>query len=402
VDSLDITRDQLVETGIAVGIIVAVIIAARLVSAFAQWLVHFATNATDTDLDDLIAQSLRRPLVLLIIVQGVFITLRTLSYLDEHAETIDRLWVAATLVPVVWFVQNAALGLLDLSARRLGERDSGARMERAMPLLRRAVNVLIILLGGLIVLGELGISISPLLAGLGLGGLAVALALQPILSNIFAGSYVMSDGSIRVGDFIQLEGGPQGWVQDIGWRATRILTFDNNRVIIPNAVLAETIVTNYDAVSSLVDARVACGVAYEADLEHVERVSRAVLDEIVSDMDIVVKEREPVFMYTAFGDSNIDILMKVQAVDRAQVAVVEHEIIRRIHRRYAEEDITINYPARRLFLEEDDVAGLDRLRRDAPPPAGNRANGADSADSANAAGAANGQTGGEPGEQPEG
>ena len=77
----------------------------------------------------------------------------------------------------------------------------------------------------------MGISISPLLAGLGIGGFAFALAVQPILSNVIASSYMLSDSSVRVNDFIEIEGGPTGWVEDIGWRATRLRTFDNNLII---------------------------------------------------------------------------------------------------------------------------------------------------------------------------
>ncbi|MDA0769930.1 MAG: mechanosensitive ion channel, partial [Chloroflexi bacterium] len=91
----------------------------------------------------------------------------------------------------------------------------------------------------------LSIPISPIWAGLGIGGIAVALAVQPTLSNFFAGTYVVTEGELNMGDYIQLEGGPAGYVTEVGWRSTKIRTMFNNLVIIPNSRMAESIVTNF-------------------------------------------------------------------------------------------------------------------------------------------------------------
>lgn len=358
----EITRERVIETLIAVGIVAAAFILTRILSALLRRIVHAVTHATDTAVDAALIRAIRRPLMVLVLAQGVFIGLRTLSYLDPHRNTLERAWIAISLLLVIWLVQGVAMAGLDLYARRAAAGDgAGVRFDRALPMIRRSTNVLIVAIGLLMVLGELGISISPLLAGLGIGGLAVALALQPMLANVFAGGYVMSDGSIRVGDFIELRDGPQGWVEDIGWRATRLLDFDNNRVIVPNSALAEAIVTNYSTETEYVDVRVVCGVSYESDLDVVERASLEVLQSVVDDIDTAVKERQPFFMFTAFGDSNIDMLLKIQAINRVEVATLEHEVRKRLHRRFAAEGITINYPARRLMLSEEDTPGLARL-----------------------------------------
>ena len=227
------------------------------------------------------------------------------------------------------------------------------------------MRVTILLVGGVLVLDQLGIAISPLLAGLGIGGLAVALAAQPILANIFAGSYVLSDGSIKVGDFLEIEGGPTGWVDDIGWRATRLRTFDNNLIVIPNSTLADSTVTNFDTEDPPVGVPLICGVAYEEDLDRVEAVTLEVLAQIIEDREEANPAYAPLVRFQAFGDSNIDFLMKLQARSRRERGLIAHEMVKRVHARFAAEGITINYPARRLFLEENDTAGLERL---APSP----------------------------------
>ncbi|MCC6347545.1 MAG: mechanosensitive ion channel, partial [Nitrospirales bacterium] len=102
-----------------------------------------------------------------------------------------------------------------------------------------------LLLGLLIILSFLGISIAPLITALGIGGLAVALALKDTLSNLFAGLHILMERSLRIGDFVRLDAGQEGYIEDITWRTTRIRTLANNMVVIPNDKLAQSVVTNY-------------------------------------------------------------------------------------------------------------------------------------------------------------
>ena len=357
---LNLSGGDIEQTAIAGGLLVAGVAVAWAVAKVLPRVVHLATRATATDLDDEIAREVRMPAVAMVVVQSAYIALRSLSYLDDHTGTLRRLWAAATLlvaVILIWRVLSATFAWYGARAAA-GESLLGGK---ALPILRRIANVTIVLVGGVVVLDQLGIAISPLLAGLGIGGLAVALAAQPILANIFAGSYVLSDGSIRVGDFIEIEGGPSGWVDDIGWRATRIQTFDNNMVVVPNSTLADATVTNFDTGEPPVGAPVLCGVAYEEDLEAVEAIVIDVLAGIVRDLPEADPGYAPLLRFQAFGESNVDFLIKLRATNRRDVGLVQHEMIKRVHARLAAEGITINYPARRLFLEEQDSGGLERL-----------------------------------------
>jgi small-conductance mechanosensitive channel len=106
--------------------------------------------------------------------------------------------------------------------------------------------LLVLVIGIIVVLAEFGVEVTPIVASLGIGGLAIALALQDTLANMFSGFYILAEKSIRVGDFINVEGAGEGRVVDIGWRTTKIVTLFNNMLVIPNKKLAEVIVTNYD------------------------------------------------------------------------------------------------------------------------------------------------------------
>ncbi|HJM89360.1 MAG TPA: mechanosensitive ion channel family protein [Dehalococcoidia bacterium] len=369
-EDFDFADERVVETLIAAGIFLGSIVVARVVAALLRRIVHHYTHATQTKLDDDLVAAVRMPLILLIVVEGLFTGLRVLSYLDDRRDLIDGAWVALSLLLAIVTAQRLLSALLTWYGASVAQRTATDWDQKSLPMIRRVLNVAIAGIGGLVILDQVGISISPMLAGLGIGGFALALALQPMLANVFASSYMLSDGSIRVGDFIDIAGGPSGWVEDIGFRATRIRTFDNNIIIIPNNALAESTVTNFDAAGAPVDAAISCGVAYEEDLERVEAICLEVLDGIIRDIDEAVDGADPIFRYQRFGDSNIDFLLKVRAQTRRHVGMVTHHMVKRIHARLNAEGITINYPARRLFLAAEDTDGLERLVDDDGVPDG--------------------------------
>ena len=366
----NITTGNVIETVIAAGILVVGVGGAWVAAAVLRRVAHHYTHATETTLDDKIVQAIRTPLLLFVVGQAALLALRTLSYLDDDRGTIERVWVAITLLLIVFVAQRLISMLLTWYGESVVSRTSMDWDDKSLPMIRRVLNVTIVVVGALIVLAQLGISVTPALAGLGIGGLALALALQPLLSNVFAGSYMLSDASVRVNDFIEIAGGPSGWVEDIGFRATRIRTFDNNIIIIPNSTLAESTVTNFDTAGAPVDAAIYAGVAYEEDLEHVEAVCDNELRKIIDELDEAVDGQDPIIRFQTFGDSNIDFLLKVRAHNRRQVGFLQHTMIKRIHARFAREGITINYPARHIFLAAEDTGGLERLASGATAGAG--------------------------------
>lgn len=362
-----LTRDEWIEAAIAAGAAVGVIVAAIAVAALVTRVVHQLTHSTETHLDDLIAGAVRRPLVLFVGIWGVVIAAQTVSFLEDSHAGILTAGLVLTVLVVTVAIRRVLVILIEWQAARPGISQSKLH-PGSVPLIRRGISILVFAAGFLIVLDTLGLAISPLLAGLGIGGIAVALALQPLLANVFASSYMLSDSSIRIGDWVEIEGGPTGVVDDIGWRATRIRSFDNNVVIIPNSMLADSTVTNYSLTSLEADARVRLGVAYEEDLDRVEAVCRDELTKLRDEWDTAVKDRDPVVSYLSFGDSNVDILLKLRSQAWADSFNLRHEMVKRLHARLNAEGITINYPARRLFLQHGDVDGLDRLVGGPPSP----------------------------------
>ncbi len=310
------------------------------------------------DFDVKTVASIRVPCTAFILLLGLYLALTSLSLHDTVQHTVDKASaVIAVLIgaALVNGVVSAGLLWLEIYLRR---HNADRPRSWMFPLVQRGVWVLIVAITVMMALDILGINISPLVAGLGITGLAVALALQSTLGNFFAGTYVMSEGVIGAGDYIEMESGIAGYVVDINWHSTLLRTWTNNLVAVPNAKLSENVVTNYSKPEDPLDVVISCGVSYESDLVKVETVSLEVMEQLRRQHPSAHADTEPIFRYEAFGDSNITFCMVVRAKDRLASFVVRSELIKQLHSRLAAEGITINYPMRKLQFPEGVVPQL--------------------------------------------
>ena len=333
-----------------------------LVVAFIVWftfnkVLTRITARTGNTLDDLMVTAIGRPLFIFVLVFGPYTALSAITYLDDNQEQLDRGLVSAEIVIVCYAVKRIVAALLTWYGKEVAHRTTASWDERVLPSVRRFADLLILSVAGLLVLQAQGLNISPLLAGLGIGGLAVALAIQPTLSNLFAGTYTVTESRIGAGDYIEMDGGPSGWVEEVGWRTTKIRDFFNNLIIIPNSRLADSIVTNVQGPDPAVMSRVECGVSYESDLDQVAELAieetNRVLRENPEAADL---EYEPIVRMREFGDSNINFIVIFRAQNFIGQFLLKDQVIRRIHKRFGEEGIEINYPVRRLVYPSDGVS----------------------------------------------
>lgn len=277
------------------------------------------------------------------------------SALPEAKDWRGELQVVLTIAVAVLVAQTVASVIgtaITWYVRVIAPRTESTFDDKMLPILRRLLVALVYGIAALVVLDSLGVPISPLLGGLGIGGLAVALAVQPTLSNFFAGAYVLSDGAILPGNYIELQGGPAGYVIEVGWRSTKIRTWLNNLVVIPNSVMADSIVTNYSAPDNAMNVMVVTGVSYDSDLQKVEEVSLEVARGVIKDLPDALDLMDPYFGFDSFGDSNIGFWLFLQARDRLGSFTVTNELIKRLHGRFRDEGIEINYPVRKLVYDK--------------------------------------------------
>ena len=315
------------------------------------------TRRTQGTLDEELLNVVRGPVVLFIALTGLFLALLILTNLESpryallagYDDQIRRAWLVVVIAEVAYLLYHLLDATMTWYIQSVAQTTETQLDDRLLPPLKRIMPLLVYSLGFLMALSVLNIPISPILAGLGIGGLAVALAVQPTLANFFAGTYVVTEGELNVGDYIELQGGPSGYVVEVGWRSTKIRSMYNNLVIIPNSQMANSIVTNYYSPEPSMNVLVYCGVSYDSDLNVVENVVREASQTLVNESEYAV-DGEPWFGFDEFGDSNISFWVFVQAKDRLGSFYLTSDLVKVIHSRLTAEGIEINYPVRKLVF----------------------------------------------------
>ena len=302
---------------------------------------------TETSWDDLLLKRIQTPFTVLTYIGSIAIALQTTPpEIRNHAASILGTKIAL-IATILWLVDRL-LTVLFIGIPVLNHFSKSMQI-----LFLTVVRVLMFSLGLLIILDTLGISITPILASLGVGSIAVALALQDTLNNFFSGIYLLVDEPIRIGDFVRLEDGLEGHIEKIGWRSTRVRTLANNMVFVPNSKLASARITNFYAPDKEMGFGIDMGVAYDSDLEKVERITCEVAMEIMRTVPGGIPGHQPALRFSKFGDSSIDFTVGLRVAQFTDQYLVKHEFIKALHKRYTAEGISIPFPQRVVHLDKN-------------------------------------------------
>jgi small-conductance mechanosensitive channel len=258
-------------------------------------------------------------------------------------------------VLIVLWVLSLTLMLMQLANDIV--RYYGSQIPGALPvttLTQTLAQAGVLVLGIATLLYHFNLSVAPVLTALGVGGLAVALALQDTLSNLFSGFYVALARQVRVGDYIKLNTGEEGYVTDIGWRSTTIRALANNLIIVPNSKLAQAIVTNYNMPEKRMGASFVVTVGYDCDLDQIEKLLGEVLQASTGDVPGLLAEPAPSLAFDpGFADNGVGLTVNYQVAEFVNQFGVRNELKKRIYRRFREEGVAIPYPARTVYLRGD-------------------------------------------------
>jgi small-conductance mechanosensitive channel len=304
---------------------------------------------TEGTFDDALVAALPGPLNLLVFVTGMMVALRFTPEQDAQIARIHAGFEILLLLGLVYLADRLGQAAL----KGLEQRREALRHSHVF--LSALLHVAVWSIGGLMVLGNLGVSITPILASLGVGSLAVALALQSTLANLFSGFYLLLDRPVRVGDFIKLESGEEGTVEAVGWRTTQIKTLGNLLIVLPNSKLAEAKIVNYDRPDKELSFVVEVGTAYDSDLEKVERVTLETARDTMAHVPGAAKHFEPAVRFHGFGPSSIDFSVSFRAKSFKDQFLIKHEFIKALQKRYKKEGIEIPYPTQTLSIRPQTI-----------------------------------------------
>lgn len=322
--------------GILIGLIVEKVILSKL---------EKIAERTTLRADDIILSSSKGGVFALFAILGLYCTAIHYARGTPYGNTIQKVFMAALIILFTVVLTRMSVRFVNGYGEKLGKDFF------SVSIFSHIIGTVVFLIGILTLLNLLGISIAPLLTALGIGGLAVALALQDTLANLFAGIHIIMSRQIKPGDFVRLSSGLEGFVQDITWRYCTIRALQNNVIIVPNAELAKTVLVNFNRPDDEIAVIVNVGVSYDSDLEKVEEVTIDEAEKVMREVPGGVPGHQPFIRYHTFGESSIVFSVILRAQTYADQFPVKHEFIKRLHRRYAMEGITIPFPIRTVYLQ---------------------------------------------------
>ena len=310
------------------------------------------------DRPSLLVAAIRLPSVLWCIVLGFYVGIEVAQFPRPLIDQLNLVLLTAILFSVTITIANLVGSAIDRASQQqeLHGQVTG--------LAQTSARVAILAVGLLVILSALGIQVTPLLTALGVGGLAVALALQDTLSNLFAGLHLLADKPIRVGDYVKLSEGVEGFVTDVGWRSTRLRTLLSSVVVVPNSSVAKSTITNYDLPDARVGLPMKILVPYAADPEHVRRLLFEEANAAVDTVPGLVSEPAPaVWLMPGFSEYALEFTVIVWMATYVDQFEGQTQVRTRILRRLREEGIEIPVPLRTVRLESVDGKPDGQLSR---------------------------------------
>lgn len=312
------------------------------------------TSKTKTTLDDILIDRARRPMKIFSILLSAYISLLWFYpefVLGGYGTT--EVFIILAIIAGTYSVDRIADGLMVWYGQEIAPKTDSKFDDEIYPLFRKIVRVLIYIFGLIILLNKLGIEISAFIAGLGIAGLAVALALQDTLANFFAGVYILADKPIKPGDYIKMEDGSgvEGTVEEVGWRSTRIRTTAQNLVFVPNSKMATAIITNFYSPAQEMTHTLVIGASYNDEPEKVLASLKAAVASVAKRTGKIVKPENATIRADKFGESSVEYKVIVYIPTYLDKFPVQGELVKEIYYQFRKDGISIPFPTRTVYFE---------------------------------------------------
>jgi small-conductance mechanosensitive channel len=316
--------------------------------------VSMLTSKTKTRLDDYLIKALRRPLKILSVFSAIFISMQTFysgfMLFEYSTNTIFRILF---IIAISYTVDKVFSAFMKWYQRDVAPKTDSKFDDEIFPLFAKIGRALIYVFGLIILLSEMGVEITAFIAALGVGGLAVALALQDTLANFFAGVHMLADRPVRPGDYIKIDGtGVIGTIEEVGWRSSKIRTWDNNVVYVPNTKMSQSIIINYFNPNEEMGYAMSFTASYDDEPDKVVEALWEALRETSKKTGKIVELDKSAVRTNAFLDSAIEYKVVVKIPVYGDRFGIQGELTRQVYYVFKKRGITIPFPTRTLYMEK--------------------------------------------------
>lgn len=293
---------------------------------------------------EIIFSSLRRIPFIWFVLAGFLGAILSYSLKEDVTTALQKIIIAIFLFTVTLVLARLAAGFVNLFIQRT----EGV----SASLISNLVKSTIFVLGALIIFQTIGIEITPIITTLGITGLAVGLALQDTLANLFAGFYLILSKQVKTGDYVKLSSGEEGYITDITWRNVTIEEIAKNTILVPNSKLSSTNLINYNLPAKQLTLTMNIGVSYESNLEKVESITVEIAKEVMQEIAPDLLENEPFIRFHTFNDFSIDFTLYMRVNEYFDQRIAKHLLVKKLHKRYNQEGILIPFPIRDVYMKE--------------------------------------------------
>ncbi len=306
------------------------------------------TARTKTKLDDRLVEKTNGPVSWLLVFIGFKIALEFLDLQNGFADFLDRTTTSLIYIGVGIVTTAVVVVLINHWGHRVAQKTKSTIDDALVPLFRRTMRVVILVIFAIMVLDLWGVNVAGLLAGVGIAGIAIGFAVKDSLSNIFGGVSLILDKTFNVGNKVELDDGTVGVVHDVGIRATRIKTYDNEVIVVPNGVMANMKIKNYHLPDSTARVVVPIGIEYGMDTE---KAKKAALAE-VGKMQDILDDPAPSAIFLEMGDFSLLIKVFFWVDDVSKVYPKKEEAMTRIYKAFNRKKIGIAFPTQTVHVKK--------------------------------------------------
>ncbi len=350
VEFVGLTLDEVIRSKYTYSLLTLVLffVIAKLITFVAEKYILKITAKTKTDVDDLLVRKIHKPISLLLFILGVKLAIIPLSLeegindiLQHSISTLSFLILIYILISVVDIIIKAWVN------RRAKKRETEID-ENLIKVSSKTSRVLFFILCLLFILKTWNIQVGPLLASLGIVGIAVAFGLQNALGNVFGGISLLLDRSIKVGDIVKIDQDTSGTVMDVGLRATKVKTWDNELIIIPNGKLAGVNIKNYVLPTPTARIVVPFSVAYGSNVDKVKKI----VTREIKKLDNLDKNHEPMVMFLEMGESSLNFKAFVWLRSYRERFATKEKLNCMIYNVLNKNKVSIPFPQMDVYIKE--------------------------------------------------
>lgn len=334
----------------AILIVVAFVIGAKVAYHFLRNYVRKVTAKTKTKADDLLVDIVESPLLLLMFVIGLNYGLGMLTFEEGIQSFVSNVLSVLSSLIVVWFVIRIVDVLLKEYLAPLASKSESTLDDEMMPIISKVVKAVILVFAAITIISNFGYDVAAVITGMGIGGIAIALAAKETLGNMFGGFTIFTDRHFKPGDRVRIGSDVYGDVIEVGLRSTRVKTLDNTIKIIPNSIIANTVVENYLQPDHMQKIKMELGVVYSTSSKKMEKGIDIIKKTIKETEGIASKD--PIVTFNEFGDSALVILVLYWVKSFDHYLSSKHDINTKIKSRFEKEGIEFAYPSQTIYLEK--------------------------------------------------